>query len=295
MIAYLVEWGWFKLGTYGLMMALGFLCAWAILRNDLIRKGIDPALAAAIAFNTAIWGVIGARVLSLIEEPGRFAANPIRTLLLEGGLTWYGGLVAAAAAAVYTIVKARAPMLSVFDSMTPAAFVGYAFGRVGCLLSGDGCYGKATSLPWGMSFPKLPDEPGFHCMRTGAIANWPPPNLDTPNPRDFYPEDVLVHPTPIYEALAALALFGVLWLLRRRIERPGVMIGLFFVLSAFPRFFIEFIRLNARHHGLSMSQWISIGALAFGIALIARAFLAPPQAAVAPAAPRKPRGKRVRG
>lgn len=267
MVAYLVEWGWFKLGSYGLMMALGFLCAYFLLRKELVRKEIDPALASRVTFNGAIWGVIGARLLSVLEDPGRVAAEPVRTLLLEGGLTWYGGFVGAAVAIVYTVVKARASMLGVFDAASPATFVGYALGRLGCLLSGDGCYGEATSLPWGMAFPNAPHEPGFHCMRSGAIATWPP--MD-PSTGRRYPADVLVHPTPIYEALVALAVFGVLWLIRKRIRRTGTMFGLLFVFIAIPRFFVEFIRLNPRYFGLSLSQWIAIVFLVVGLALIGR-------------------------
>lgn len=267
MMAYIVEWGWFKLGTYGLMMACGFLVAYLLLRKDLIRRRLDPDLAARITFNAAIWGVIGARLLSVIEEPGRIADHPIRSLLLEGGLTWYGGLLAGALATVYTILKARAPLLSVIDAMTPAAFVGYAFGRMGCLISGDGCYGQATDLPWGMSFPNAPEEPGLHCLRLGAIAKWPPMNPDTGM---RYPEDVAVHPTPIYEAIVAVGMFALLWVLRKRIRRPGVMLGLFFILAAVPRFLVEFIRLNPRYASLSLSQWISIALLVLGVGLIVR-------------------------
>lgn len=267
MMAYIVEWGWFKLGTYGLMMAMGFLCGWALMRSEFRRRGIDPLLASRITFNAAIWGVIGARVLSMLEDPGRVLDSPVRTLLLEGGLTWYGGLTGGVVASLYTMIRAKAPILDVFDAMSPAALVGYACGRVGCLLSGDGCYGQATDLPWGMSFPNAPREGGFHCLRQGAIATWPP--VDPASGRR-YPADVLVHPTPLYEVLGAMALFGLLWMIRRRVRRPGVMFGIFFICLAIPRFFVEYIRLNPRYAGFSLSQWISFGMLGFGLGLIIR-------------------------
>jgi phosphatidylglycerol:prolipoprotein diacylglycerol transferase len=279
-IAYVIEWGWLKIGSYGVMMALGFLCAWYLFRLELGRRGLATDLASKITFNAAIWGVIGARLLSILEEPSHLtsgsAGDVLRTLFLEGGLTWYGGLVAGAAATLYTIIKNKAPMMAVFDAMSPAAIVGYAFGRGGCLFSGDGCYGIATTLPWGMQFPKLVESSGFHCMQTGAIAAWPP--VDPSTCTDLsdlttclrYPADVYVHPTPIYEIIAAFILFAFVWSIRKRLRHPGMMLGLFWGLTAIPRFFVEFIRLNPRYFGLSLSQWVSIASLAFGTWLFLR-------------------------
>lgn len=274
MFAYVIEWGWFKIGSYGVMMALGFLCAWYLFKLELTRKGMATDLAARITFNAAIWGVIGARLLSILEEPSHIADNPIRMLLLEGGLTWYGGLAAGTAATFYTIVKAKASLINVFDAMGPAGLVGYAFGRGGCLISGDGCYGVATDLPWGMQFPKLVESSGFHFLQQGAIAQWPPIDPSTcTDPSDAatclrYPAGVHVHPTPIYEIIASFVAFGLMWALRKKIRRPGVMLGLFFILNGVPRFFIEMIRLNPRYAGLSLSQWLSIAMLIGGSALV---------------------------
>jgi phosphatidylglycerol:prolipoprotein diacylglycerol transferase len=281
LIAYVIEWGWFKIGSYGIMMALGFLCAWYLFRLELKRKGLDTDIASRITFNAAIWGVIGARLTSILEEPGHLMENPVRMLLLEGGLTWYGGLALGAAATFYTIIKSKAAMIRVFDAMSPAALVGYAFGRGGCLLSGDGCYGTATDLPWGMQFPKLTETPGFHCMQQGGIAQWPPIDPSTcTDPSNLstclrYPAEVHVHPTPLYEIVASLACFGVMWAFRKKINRSGMMLGFFFIANGVPRFFIEMIRLNPRYLGLSLSQWLAIALLALGSALVWRSLKQP--------------------
>jgi phosphatidylglycerol:prolipoprotein diacylglycerol transferase len=291
LIAYVIEWGWFKIGSYGIMMALGFLCAWYLFRLELKRKGLDPEIASRITFNAAIWGVIGGRLASILEEPGHLLENPVRMLLLEGGLTWYGGLAFGAAATFYTIVKVKAPMIRVFDAMGPAGLVGYSFGRGGCLLSGDGCYGTATDLPWGMQFPKLAETPGFHCMQQGGIAQWPPIDPTTctdaaslstcerycdqaANRADCL-SNLSVHPTPLYEIVASLACFGVMWAFRKKINRSGMMLGFFFLANGVPRFFIEMIRLNPRYLGLSLSQWLAIVLLAVGSALVWRSFKQP--------------------
>ena len=302
MVAYIIEWGWLKIGSYGVMMALGFLCGWYLVRLEMIRKGMDADLASRITFNAAIWGVIGGRVLSLIEEAdhlGDSAGQIVETLLLKGGLTWYGGLVFGAAATVYTIVKSKAPKLPILDAMAPAGLVGYAFGRGGCLLSGDGCYGIATDLPWGMQFPKLAETPGFHFMQGGAIAEWPPVNPSTcTDPSNLatclrYPADVHVHPTPIYEILASLICFAAMWIFRKKINRTGMMIGFFFIANGVPRFFLEFIRLNPRYLGLSLSQWLAIGLLAIGSFLVWHSFRLPLEEP-AGAAEEKPAHRRKR-
>lgn len=273
MFAYVVEWGWLKIGSYGVMMALGFLAGYYLVRSELRRLSLPEDLAARITFNAAIWGVIGARLLSILEEPAHLTGNPFKTILLEGGLTWYGGLTAGVLATVYTIWKEKAPYLRVFDAMSPACVIGYGFGRGGCLVSGDGCYGTVTDLPWGMRFPQLQEGPGFHCLQGGAIAPWP------------HPEGVHVHPTPLYEILGCLIVFGILWAVRKRLGRSGQMFGCFFILTAVPRFLVEFIRLNPRYVGLSLSQWISIGTVLLGAGLLWRAFRdADPAEAVAEAA-----------
>jgi len=91
----------------------------------------------------------------------------------------------------------------------------YGIGRLGCLLSGDGTYGRPTSLPWGMAFPN------------GVV-----------------PTSVPVHPTPLYEALAAVAIATLLWALGQRWTPPAVF-GAYLVLSGISRFLVEYLRINA--------------------------------------------------
>jgi phosphatidylglycerol:prolipoprotein diacylglycerol transferase len=102
-----------------------------------------------------------------------------------------------------------------------------------------------------------------------------------------------VHPTPLYEILAGLILFGIVWLLRKKIDRTGMMLGLFFLLGSIPRFFVEFIRLNPRYAGLSLSQWVAIGSFLLGAALIWRSFVRPAPVPAA-AAERPAKGRRRR-
>jgi phosphatidylglycerol:prolipoprotein diacylglycerol transferase len=138
------------------------------------------------------------------------------------------------------------------DVASPAAAIGYGFGRVGCLISGDGDYGIPTTLPWGMSFPN------------GIV-----------------PTTEKVHPTPIYEFLAAVVIFWILWRIGARwlndAGHTGKLFGVYLLLSGVARFFVEIIRINPRVlWGLTNAQIASIIYVIVGTFLVMRT----PRAAV---------------
>ena len=100
-----------------------------------------------------IAGLVGARLYHVLESPAEFFANPWPQLLSRYGFAWFGGFLGGFFALIFLARWLRIPVLEFLDIASPAACVGYAIGRIGCLLSGDGDYGMPTSLPWGMSFP----------------------------------------------------------------------------------------------------------------------------------------------
>jgi phosphatidylglycerol:prolipoprotein diacylglycerol transferase len=130
--------------------------------------------------------------------------------------------------------------LRTLDLAAPAAAIGYGIGRIGCFLSGDGCYGIPTKLPWGMSFPNG-IEPTF----------------------------VRVHPTPLYELAAGLAIGAWLWWRGGKKRGTGAIVGEYLLLSGIARFLVEFLRRNPKVlWGLSNAQLASAGSVLVGIALI---------------------------
>ena len=184
--------GSFLLPTYGMLAATGMLVGFFILRADLRRRGIDVDPASILGV-TGIAGLAGARLYHLLESPSEFFADPIHLLFSQTGLAWFGGFIGGFIALFFLARHYKLPMLLMCDICSPAAAMGYGFGRIGCLLSGDGDYGTPTSLPWGMSFPN------------GIV-----------------PTTEHVHPTPIYEFLAALVIFYVLWKIGARyVKRPA--------------------------------------------------------------------------
>jgi phosphatidylglycerol---prolipoprotein diacylglyceryl transferase len=140
---------------------------------------------------------------------------------------------------------------ALLDTSAAPIAIGYAVGRIGCQVSGDGDYGIESDLPWAMAYPE------------GTV-----PTQDT------------VHPTPVYETLVMGLATLVLWHLRDRFA-PGVLFGLYLVIAGVERFLVELIRRNdSVVSGLTLAQLFSLALLALGGAIVvARRGAARPAAA----------------
>jgi phosphatidylglycerol---prolipoprotein diacylglyceryl transferase len=232
------------LGSYGLMVAAGLICAFFIVRADLSRRRVS-ADAEAIIGITGLAGLAGSRLYHLLESPAVFFADPWPQLFSTMGFAWFGAVIGGFAALVWLAHRFRISWLLMLDVASPAAALGYGIGRIGCLLSGDGDYGIPTSLPWGMSFPN------------GIV-----------------PTTQRVHPTPIYEFLMALLIFWILWRVGAHAVRArahaGIVFGWYLMLSGVARFLIEFIRINPRSFfGLTNAQAASLVSVVAGAAMFA--------------------------
>jgi phosphatidylglycerol:prolipoprotein diacylglycerol transferase len=126
--------------------------------------------------------------------------------------------------------------LALLDLCAPALAIGYAVGRVGCQVSGDGDYGKAWDGPWAMAYPD------------GTV-----------------PTTQTVHPTPIYETVAMGLVAWALWRARNAF-RPGVLFACYLVLAGSERFLVEFLRRNDTvAAGLTTPQLESLAMLVAGL------------------------------
>src|SRR6202030_346892 len=230
------------LGSYGLMVATGLICAFFILRADLARRGVS-ADAEAIIGITGLAGLAGSRLYHLLETPAEFFADPWPQLFSTMGFAFVGAIIGGFLALVLLAKRFRISPLLMLDAASPPAAMGYGIGRIGCLISGDGDYGIPTSLPWGMSFPN------------GIV-----PTTDR------------VHPTPIYEFLVAIAIFWILWRLGERAMKAnapnGIVFAAYLVLTGIARFLVEIIRINPRSfYGLTNAQAASVVSVIAGVAL----------------------------
>jgi phosphatidylglycerol:prolipoprotein diacylglycerol transferase len=238
------------IGTFGLFMWLAFVAAFFVWRADLTRRVIHADVHTMVAV-IAIAGVVGAKLYHVLENPSALRMDPVGEIFSRTGFAWFGGFLGGVIAMALLAKRYRVPILRLMDSAAPAAALGYAVGRIGCLTSGDGDYGTPTNLPWGMSFPPPALDPsGPYCTLYG------------------FPESCRMHPTPIYELLAGIVITWLLW--RMATTRPaGSVVGWFFVLSGAARFAVEFIRLNPRiYWGMSNAQVASLASIVVGIVML---------------------------
>jgi phosphatidylglycerol---prolipoprotein diacylglyceryl transferase len=240
------------LGSYGLMVATGLICAFFILRADFARRGVS-ADAEAIIGITGLAGLAGSRLYHLLETPSEFFADPWPQLFSTMGFAFVGAIIGGFLALLLLAKRFRMSPLLMLDAASPAAAMGYGIGRIGCLISGDGDYGIPTSLPWGMSFPN------------GIV-----------------PTNQRVHPTPIYEFLVAALIAWILWRLGARclkMHAPnGIIFGAYLVFTGIARFLVEMIRINPRSfYGLTNAQAASVVSVLAGVALFVYCRKAPRQ------------------
>jgi len=239
--------------SLGLLWALAaFVAAW-IVRLELKRYGYDPEIAASVVTAAAIGGLLGARLLFILEASESFTQAPFDFIFSGAGFSWYGGLFGGALAAAWVFKKHKLPLARAADIAAPALALGYGIGRIGCFLAGDATWGRVSDVPWAMAFPK-------------AVSGWADPLTGVP-----YPPGVKVHPTQLYELVQSLVVFAVLWTLRKRSYPAGIIFCLYLVLAGSMRFIVEFWRANPIV-GLGMTeyQWISLALAAFGLLQVLR-------------------------
>jgi phosphatidylglycerol---prolipoprotein diacylglyceryl transferase len=271
MIPVILRLGPITIHSYGLMMALGLIAGDIVLSSECRRRGYSPDLANAIVVWGAVAGIAGSRIYDVLDQWPDYAAHPWSIIFSGAGFVWYGGLIGGIIATGIVARHYAVPFLTVTDMCAPGLILGQAIGRIGCQLSGDGDWGLPSTLPWAMAYPK-------------AIVGW---NSQTVLTLDKYGNlvsgyfpGVRVHPAPVYETVLYVAVFLLLWSLRKRPHREGQLLCLYLMLAGAARFLVEFIRINPRVlFGLSEAQLISIGMIVIGA--LAWYFTAARQEAVA--------------
>lgn len=248
--------GPFTVYSYGLMLGIAFITANLILNYDYEKRGLDKAYATEITLIAIIFGIIGSKLLHLVENWHAFINDPVEMAFSPGGLTFYGGLILASVAIVVYTRKTKINFFYVADITSPSLALAYGIGRIGCHLAGDGDYGIPTSLPWGVNYENGIVKPIDMFAGSDIAAGFP---------NGLVPNDTPLHPTPIYEFLAAAALFFFLRFLLKKDWKTGQVFGIYLIFSGLFRFLVEFIRLNPRlMFGLSEAQLISLGLILCG-------------------------------
>jgi len=226
--------------AYGVLVACAFLMAIFWVGYDAKRSGLDAKKATDLVFYIILSGILGSRIVYIvITEWEPFLANPIIFFKLwEGGLVWYGGLIAALIVAVFYVRHYKLPVLPYIDCFAPAVALGHALGRIGCVLAGC-CFGKPIGHDawYAMIFP-------------ADVGSFAPPNVP-------------LYPTQLMEAGAEILIFILLLIVRHYKKFSGQVIASYLMLYGVARFVIEFFR-GDMDRGfvipdlISVSQFVSI-------------------------------------
>ncbi|MBX7058233.1 MAG: prolipoprotein diacylglyceryl transferase [Leptospirales bacterium] len=252
--------------TFSLLLMLAFLSASFLAPRELKRRGLNPEVADYSLLIAVVGAIVGSKLFFAVEQWHRiwyvdtgfwdtFAnvfftkngmANPGAagprgqlvglwpTLFSREGLVFYGGFIVAFSMLYAYLRYNKYDIWKYGDSYMPSFALAYAIGRLGCFVSGDGCFGFAS----GINVPFLTwvyGPSGGNC--TPDPSAWWLPYLCT--------DGVRVWNTPVMEALASLALFAFLQLwARKQNYKPGMLVALFFIYNGLARFLVEFLRLT---------------------------------------------------
>jgi phosphatidylglycerol:prolipoprotein diacylglycerol transferase len=216
----------FKLGgieiySYGFLILLGFGVGVFIAVRKAKKANIQISFdrIADLFFYSVLSAFIGSRAFFVLMNLEQFQKNPLEAFMLwKGGLVFYGGFIIAAFVSILYMKRHQMPIWRLADITSPSISIGLFFGRIGCFCAGC-CYGKETSLPWGVVFK---------------------------DPRSLAKLNTSLHPTQLYEAIVGLFLFIFLIKWEKRKRFNGELFFLLILFYSIARFFIEMIRGDPR-------------------------------------------------
>lgn len=243
----LLEYGPLVLHSYGLMLAIGGLVAVWRAAVASKRYGIPDARVVDAGIIVILAGLVGARIGYVLLTWDEFAGDPVSIIAVwDGGLTYYGGLIAGALAGVVWARLAKVNVADFADLVAPSLALGYGIARIGCFLNGC-CYGSECALPWAVRF-----------HQDGGDV------LTAPS-----------HPVQIYSSLGSLIIFFLLTRLEKRGLPPGTVFGCWLILASMLRFFMEYFRAGVTGDylwgGLTEAQAASLVLLLGGAVIVALA------------------------
>lgn len=207
--------------------------------HEIVMQAIAPAL---------LFAFLGARVFHILDFPSEFLADPAAMIFTRSGFSIFGGLVFGIVAGIVSLRRHAVPVVPVLDALAPALALGYAVGRIGCQIAGDGDWGIAADM----------------ALKPDWLPQWLWAQTYSGNVLGEVIAAPGVYPTPLYETLMALMMFGVLWVARSQQYAAGYLFSLYLLLSGFERLLIEKIRINVHYHAFGFA-FTQAEAIAFAL------------------------------
>jgi phosphatidylglycerol:prolipoprotein diacylglycerol transferase len=226
----LLDIGTIEIRWYGLMVVFAILSIIAISLVEAKRVGLSQEHIYAAAIWAIIGGVLGSRLIHIIDQWDYYIANPSQILRFEG-LAVYGAVIGILIAIiVYSLVK-KISIWQLGDIVSPGALVGMAIGRIGCTINGC-CYGLPSDLPFAVVYT---------------------------HPNAYAPLNQSLHFTQMYHVVWNLLAFGIVWSLRRRLKPQGSIVLLYLALYAAGDLTVRFFRQGEPFlFGIQQAQLIGI-------------------------------------
>jgi phosphatidylglycerol---prolipoprotein diacylglyceryl transferase len=245
----LITIGSFSIPTYGFLVALGVLLALLVTIRLAKRAKLPVEPVTNLAVYCALAGLAGAKLFMILFDLGSYLDGSRKLFsmdTLQAAGVFQGGFLLALITAVLYMRHNHLPALAASDVFAPGIALGQAIGRLGCLAAGC-CWGRECHLPWAITFNNPQAETGV-------------------------PLGIPLHPTQVYESLADALIFVILYRMITKPHADGAILGWYLTLYSTARFGIEFFRVHEQglHMGLSLTQWISLGTLVAGLALLLR-------------------------
>lgn len=218
---------------YGIMIVLAMIAVVLVSAREARRHGIPKEYIYELAVWAILAGIIGARLVHVIDYHTYYLQHPLEIFGFEGFAVWGAILGAAIATGLYARLR-RISFWRLGDTVAPGAVLAQAIGRIGCTLNGC-CYGTPTDVPWAFIWT---------------------------DPGSYAPVGIAVHPAQVYLLFWNLIVFGLLIWLRTRVRSEGTIFLAYLIAYAIGDFGIRFVREGELPlAGLLQAQVISLTVL----------------------------------
>jgi len=235
--------------TYGVALAVAFWLGIELSARLARERGMDPVKIVDLGIVILLSSVAGSRFLYVIQHLEDYRGDLLGMLRVwEGGLTFYGGLIAGVIFGIGFLKVKKVPVREAIDVVAPQIALGIAIARIGCFLNGC-CFGIETDLPWACSFP------------ADSQAGWVLPGVG-------------LHPTQLYSSAANFGIFVFLRRFLRSRPRSGTVFAVFLVAYGLWRFVIDYLRyyeegmyVTTTGAGVTWNQIVSVVIVVIGALL----------------------------